>query len=193
LIYAVIAARRADREAVARDAILPMLLSAVHEDGSAMTDRELRDELLTLLVAGHETTATGLAWAVERLARHRDKLQRLATKLRAGQDEYLRAVVYETLRLCPVISLVREEETQVRPLRRSCTGSGPDSTTSLQFDGAIVEVCRVARPGHKPSSSAAFCLRTSGRTSSLIGSFSKSASQRSGVISGKSEPNNILR
>lgn len=71
-----------------------------------MTDRELRDELLTLLVAGHETTATALAWAVERLARHPDKLQRLSREVRDGEEEYLRAVVYETLRLRPVISLV---------------------------------------------------------------------------------------
>jgi len=106
LIYAVIAARRADLDAAARDDILSMLLSAVHEDGSAMTDRELRDELLTLLVAGHETTATALAWAVERLARHPDKLQRLCDEVRAGRDEYPKAVVYETLRLRPVISLV---------------------------------------------------------------------------------------
>jgi len=106
LIYGVIAARRADRSAEQRDDILSMLLSATHEDGSAMTDRELRDELLTLLVAGHETTATALAWAVERLARHPDKLGRLASEVRDGEEEYLRAVVYETLRLRPVISLV---------------------------------------------------------------------------------------
>jgi cytochrome P450 len=106
LIYAAIAARRAHRGAEQRDDILSMLLSAVHEDGSAMTDHELRDELLTLLVAGHETTATALAWAVERLAHHPDKLERLASEVRAGQDGYLKAVVYETLRLRPVISLV---------------------------------------------------------------------------------------
>ncbi len=106
LIYEVIAARRAEPGAGQRDDILSMLLSAAHEDGSAMGDRELRDELLTLLVAGHETTATALAWAVERLARHPDKLRRLASEVRAGKDEYLKAVVYETLRLRPVISLV---------------------------------------------------------------------------------------
>ena len=106
LIYAVIAARRADRGTEEPDDVLSMLLSATHEDGSPMTDRELRDELLTLLVAGHETTATALAWAVERLARHPDKLQRLSREVRGGEEEYLRAVVYETLRLRPVISLV---------------------------------------------------------------------------------------
>jgi cytochrome P450 len=106
LLYEVIAARRADRGAEQRDDILSMLLSSGHEDGSAMGDRELRDELLTLLVAGHETTATALAWAVERLARHPDKLRRLASEVRADRDEYLKAVVCETLRLRPVISLV---------------------------------------------------------------------------------------
>jgi cytochrome P450 family 135 len=104
LIYEVIAARRTAGERGAD--ILSMLLAAEHEDGSGMTDRQLRDELLTLLVAGHETTATALAWAVERLARHPDKLDRLATETRAGDDRYLKAVVYETLRLRPVISLV---------------------------------------------------------------------------------------
>lgn len=106
LIYEVIEVRRAERSAEHRDDILSMLLSAVHEDGSGMTDRQLRDELLTLLVAGHETTATALAWAVERLAHHPDKLERLAAETRAGDDRYLKAVVYETLRLRPVISLV---------------------------------------------------------------------------------------
>jgi len=106
LIYAVIAARRAEGNAGQREDILSMLLGAEHEDGSGMSDRQLRDELLTLLVAGHETTATALAWAVERLARHPDKLERLAAETRAGEDRYLKAVVYETLRLRPVISLV---------------------------------------------------------------------------------------
>ena len=101
-----IAARRAERNTDQRADILSMLLAAEYEDGSGMTDRQLRDELLTLLVAGHETTATALAWAVERLAHHPDKLARLAAETRAGQDRYLKAVVYETLRLRPVISLV---------------------------------------------------------------------------------------
>ena len=106
LIYAVIAARRGEGNTAQRADILSMLLAAEDGDGSGMTDRQLRDELLTLLVAGHETTATALAWAVERLAHHPDKLARLAAETRAGQDRYLKAVVYETLRLRPVISLV---------------------------------------------------------------------------------------
>ena len=106
LIYAVIAARRGLQDTAERDDILSMLLAAEYEDGSGMSDRQLRDELLTLLVAGHETTATALAWAVERLARHPEKLERLAVETAAGEDRYLKAVVYETLRLRPVISLV---------------------------------------------------------------------------------------
>jgi cytochrome P450 len=106
LIYAEIAERRRAPDLAEREDILSMLLSARHDDGSPMTEREIRDELLTLLVAGHETTATALSWAVERLTRHPDKLARLGDEVRAGGKEYLEAVVTETLRLRPVISLV---------------------------------------------------------------------------------------
>ncbi len=105
-IYAEIGARRGDEDLAEREDILSLLLQAQHEDGSPMSDRELRDELVTLLVAGHETTATALAWAVERLARHPDKLDRLTAEVRDGSEDYLKAVVAETLRLRPVISLV---------------------------------------------------------------------------------------
>jgi cytochrome P450 len=107
LVYAEIAERRKASDLAEREDILSMLLEARHEsDGSPMTDREIRDELLTLLVAGHETTATALSWAVERLTRHPDKLARLVEEVQAEGEEYLEAVVTETLRLRPVISLV---------------------------------------------------------------------------------------
>jgi cytochrome P450 len=106
LIYAEIAERRRAADLSQREDILSMLLEARHADGSPMTDREVRDELLTLLVAGHETTATALSWAVERLTRHPGKLARLAEEVQGGASEYLEAVVTETLRLRPVISLV---------------------------------------------------------------------------------------
>ena len=105
LIHAEISERRRE-DLEGREDILSLLLQARREDGSEMTDDELRDELVTLLVAGHETTATALAWAVERLVRHPDKLERLRTEVGEDRDEYLTAVIQETLRLRPVISLV---------------------------------------------------------------------------------------
>jgi cytochrome P450 len=112
LIYAEIAERRAASEDD-QDDVLSLLLRARHEDGSPMTDTELRDELMTLLTAGHETTATGLAWAFERLLRTPRVLERLTTSL--DDDDYLDAVVKETLRVRPVIvdvarKLTRETE-----------------------------------------------------------------------------------
>jgi cytochrome P450 family 135 len=102
LIYAEIADRRATAAADDdRDDVLSLLLRARHEDGSAMTDTELRDELMTLLTAGHETTATGLAWAFERLLRTPRVLDRLTRSLE--DDEYVDAVVKEALRVRPVI------------------------------------------------------------------------------------------
>jgi cytochrome P450 len=113
LIYDEIARRREAPDLEQREDVLSMLLLARDEDGEAMTDAELRDELVTLLVAGHETTATALAWAFELLLRTPDALERLRAALAAGDDAHLDAVVKETLRARPVISgvgrVVREE------------------------------------------------------------------------------------
>ncbi|HEX6116326.1 MAG TPA: cytochrome P450 [Solirubrobacterales bacterium] len=106
LIHEEIAAHREAGDLAEREDILSLMLQARHEDGSPMSDAELRDELVTLLVAGHETTANALAWAVERLVRHPAKLERLTDEVAAGEDGYLKAVIQETLRLRPVISLV---------------------------------------------------------------------------------------
>jgi cytochrome P450 len=87
-----------------RDDILAMLLEARHEDGSPMSPVELRDELMTLLVAGHETTASELAWAFERLTRTPDVLARLTEEIDSnGDDSYVTATVHETLRRRPVL------------------------------------------------------------------------------------------
>jgi cytochrome P450 len=98
--------RRHDPEVEARDDILSLLVQARHEDGSPMSDSELRDELVTLLVAGHETTATSLSWAFERLVRNPAALERLKDETASGGDAYVDAVIKETLRLRPVIPIV---------------------------------------------------------------------------------------
>jgi cytochrome P450 family 135 len=106
LLFEEIRSRRGTSDLADRDDILSLLLQATHEDGRPMSDRELRDELMTLLVAGHETTATALSWAVELLARHPDELERLEADVAGGDGAYLDAVIKETLRVRPVIALV---------------------------------------------------------------------------------------
>jgi cytochrome P450 family 135 len=109
LLYAEIADRRADPNLAERTDVLAMLVRASHDDGRTMTDSELRDQLMTLLTAGHDTTATALSWALERLIRHPDKLDkavRAADASAAGDpagDEYLDAIAKETLRIRPII------------------------------------------------------------------------------------------
>ena len=106
-IYAEIARRRAQLDLRERTDILSLLMQARDEDGRPMGDSELRDELVTLLLAGHETTATSVAWAIERLVRHPHKLRRLMDEIDAGEsEEYMTAVVNETLRVRPVVPIV---------------------------------------------------------------------------------------
>jgi cytochrome P450 family 135 len=109
LLLAEIAERRADPALAEREDILSLLIGARFSDGSAMGDRELRDQLMTLLLAGHETTATALAWTFDLLARHPRVLARLVAELddadSDGEGEYLRAVVTESLRMRPVVPL----------------------------------------------------------------------------------------
>jgi cytochrome P450 len=101
LVYEEIRLRRADPGMEERDDVLSVLLQARHEDGSPMSDEELRDELITLLTAGHETSATALAWTFERLLRSPPALERLLGDL--DDEAYLDAVVKETLRVRPVV------------------------------------------------------------------------------------------
>ena len=104
VLYAEIARRRRVDDAGADD-VLSLLLQARDEDGEPLSDRELRDQLLTLLVAGHETTASALAFALERLLRHPEMVERLTDELSRGDDTYLDAVIKETLRLRPVLPI----------------------------------------------------------------------------------------
>jgi cytochrome P450 len=121
-IFAEIARRRASDDLDEREDILSMLLRARDEDGEALPDQDVRDELLTLLVAGHETTASTLAWAIHYLARDAGAQERLA----AGEPGFADAVVQETLRLRPAVPLV------VRLLKAPLTIGGhefPEGTT----------------------------------------------------------------
>jgi cytochrome P450 len=112
--------RRAAPDLDAREDILSMLLQARDEDGGGLTDAELRDQLLTLLIAGHETTATALGWAFERLLRHPDALARATADARDGDGAYLDAVAKEILRMRPVLPIV------ARRLRAPATIAGHD-------------------------------------------------------------------
>ncbi len=129
LLYAEIAERRASGDFEQRDDILSMMMQARFEDGSApsaerpseiagdderegaqregdrMGDEDLRDQLMTLLLAGHETTATALAWTFDLLLRHPGPLARLRDSLEQGEEDYLRATISESLRLRPVVPL----------------------------------------------------------------------------------------
>jgi cytochrome P450/chorismate mutase len=99
------AQRRRDAGENGRRDAVSILVEAHHEDGSPLSEKELRDELLTLLTDG--PTSSSLAWVFERLLRHPEKLARLRDELRAGGgEEYLDAVVKETLRLRPPVSVV---------------------------------------------------------------------------------------
>jgi cytochrome P450 len=104
-LFAEIAEHRLRPDLEERDDILSMLMTASFEDGTSMDDKELRDQLMTLLLAGHETTATALAWTFDLLLRHPVELGRLRGSLEAGEDAYLKATIAEALRLRPVIPL----------------------------------------------------------------------------------------
>ena len=129
LLFAEIAARRlADVQGHLTDRadILSLLVQATYEDGRPLEDQALRDELMTILLAGHETTATALAWAVSHVLAHPEVRARILDELRqAGPApldpqrvtrlEYLDAVCRETLRVTPIIPLVGRRLT--RPMR----------------------------------------------------------------------------
>ncbi|MGH2954697.1 MAG: cytochrome P450 [Solirubrobacterales bacterium] len=109
MLAAEIAERRADPARDEREDILSMLVAARFDDGSAMDDSELGEQLMTLLLAGHETTATGLAWTFDLLLHRPEALDRLRAETDAGEREYLDAVITETLRLRPVVPFTGRE------------------------------------------------------------------------------------
>jgi cytochrome P450 len=115
-VLAHIRERRADPDLAEREDVLSMLLLARDADGRPLDDDEIRDELVTLLVAGHETTSALLAWAVHDAVRHPGAFDRLA----AREEGYAEALVRESLRLRPPLPAV------VRKLQRPLTIAGHD-------------------------------------------------------------------
>jgi cytochrome P450 len=146
VIYAEIARRRAEQDLGERTDILSLLMLARDDSGQEMTDQELRDELVTLLLAGHETTATAVAWAVERLVRHPDKLARLVAEIDADEgDDYMQAVIAETLRVRPVVPMV------VRVLEESLSVGGHELPKGARVVPSIYLTNRNPRVYEHPS------------------------------------------
>ena len=127
-IDAMLGAEIAARRAEPGEDILSLLVAARFEDGEPMDDGEIRDQLMTLLLAGHETTATGLAWTFDLLLRHPHVLERLG----AGEDDaYLRAVVAESLRLRPVVPLAGRRLSEELRINGHVLPPGTDVTPAI--------------------------------------------------------------
>jgi cytochrome P450 family 138 len=106
ILFELIARAKVDPNLESRDDILAAMVRARYDDGSPMADQDIADELSTLLAAGHETTATTLAWAVERLSRHPAVLARLVEEADAGGTDLRDATIWEIQRTRPVIDLI---------------------------------------------------------------------------------------
>ena len=110
-----IADARSDPDFAERGDVLSLLLQARYEDGEALPDSYIVDELLTMLVAGHETTSTQLAWTIERIRRHPDLLVRLTEEVDAGGSELMHATIAESQRTRPVLTAaLRRARTRIR-------------------------------------------------------------------------------
>jgi cytochrome P450 len=149
-IQALITRRRLEPVgAVPRDDILSLLMRARDEAGAALTDSELRDELLTLLVAGHETTATSLAWFFELILRHPAALQRLDRELRDGGTDYLDAAIKETMRLrptVPVVARVLHEDLEVMGWRLPAGSAVAANILGTHLNERVYEHAHEYRP-----------------------------------------------
>jgi cytochrome P450 len=131
LIYREIRERRLAPDLAERTDVLSRLIT-VREGEDALDDTELRDQLVTLLLAGHETTATALAWALYELGRDRDQLRRARDAAVAGDDDWLEAVLKESMRVHPVIPMV------VRTLQAPATVGGYDLPAGATVGPSII-------------------------------------------------------
>jgi cytochrome P450 len=130
VMYAEIAERRAAPDLAERTDVLSRLLRVEGDDG--LSDAELRDQLVTLLLAGHETTATALAWSLHELGRHPDLRTRARAAAASGDDDFLEAVLKESMRLHPVIPMV------VRHLMKPVTVGGVDLPAGANIGPSIL-------------------------------------------------------
>jgi cytochrome P450 len=131
LVYAEIRERRRAPDLAERADVLSRLI-LVDDSGDRLSDEDLRDQLVTLLLAGHETTATALSWALYELGRDRDQLTRARAAARAGDDDHLEAVLKESMRLHPVIPMV------ARTLMRPATVGGYDLPAGVTVGPSIL-------------------------------------------------------
>jgi cytochrome P450 len=132
VMYAEIAARRESPDLDERDDVLSQLLAVGGGDGDGLSDAELRDQLVTLLLAGHETTATALSWALYELGRDPRLMRRAQQAADDGDDDYLEAVLKESMRLHPVIPMV------VRHLTGPATVGGWDLPRGVSVGPSII-------------------------------------------------------
>lgn len=135
-----------DPELENRPDVLATLVRARDEEGDQLSRAELRSQLVTLLLAGHETTATGLSWAVERLVRHPEILAAAQAAAREGDDAYLDAVVTETLRVRPVVPDISRRVTRPAEL------NGHQLREGVLVDPAILLVHKSAANYENPES-----------------------------------------
>ena len=132
VIFGVIAERRSAPDLADRSDVLSRLLQVRDDDGAGLTDEELRDQLVTLLLAGHETTATALAWSLHELGKDPAQEARARDAATAGDDAYLEAVLKESMRVHPVIPMV------VRHLMEPATVGGIDLPKGANVAASII-------------------------------------------------------
>ncbi|MGE3546687.1 MAG: cytochrome P450, partial [Kofleriaceae bacterium] len=132
-IFQIIAERK--RQVTGGADVLSMMVAARDEQGREMTDIELRDELVTLLIAGHETTATALAWTFDQLLSHPSTLERLRAEIVADRTDYVDAVIRETLRVRPIVPLVGRVTVKPYELGRWRLPAGAHIAPSIYLAG----------------------------------------------------------